>query len=274
MRQNILVILILLFFSTFVHSDVLILVHGYQGNMHSWEQSGINTILEKDDWHRGGLFQGGPSGPKLLVHKGQSEKNKVYIADLPSESPVIIQAHLLSGILNTVRDLHKDEPLIIVGHSAGGVVARMSLITGGSKNVSTLITIASPHIGTTRAEQALDVTGNHGPFNIAKNIFGGSGYDTLKRSQGLLLDLTRPRPGNMLFWLNSQPHPDINYISVVRLDPVGFAGDDLVPGHSQDMNNVPTLKGRSTVFATPQGHTLTPNDGETILQILKQLKSG
>jgi len=260
-----------LFFSSFAHSDVLILVHGYLGSAHSWEQSGINTILEKNNWHRGGLFTAGSNGPQLLTHAGKDKKNKVYVVDLPSESPVMIQANLLTGMLNTVRGLHKDEPLIIVGHSAGGVVARMALITGGSSNASALITIASPHIGTTRAEDALNVTANHGPFNIVKNVFGGSGYNTLQRSKGLLIDLIRPRPGNMLFWLNAQKHPDIDYVSVVRTNPVGFAGDDLVPGYSQDMNNVPALKGKSAVFTTPQGHTLEHYDGDTIVQILKHL---
>ena len=261
-----------LLFSTIAHSDVLILVHGYLGSSHSWEQTGINSILEKNNWNRGGLFTAGINGPQLLIHAGKDKKNKTYVVDLPSESPVMIQSNLLTGMINTVRALHKDEPLIIVGHSAGGVVARMSLITGGSKNVSALITIASPHIGTTRAEEALNVTADHGPFNVVKNIFGGSGYNTLQRSQGLLIDLIRPRPGNMLFWLNAQAHPNINYVSVIRTNPVGFAGDDLVPGYSQDMNNIPVLKGKSAVFTTPQGHTLEPYDGDTILQILKQLE--
>ena len=261
-----------LLFSSFSHSDVLVLVHGYQSSSQAWEHTGINTQLESHGWQRGGLFRGGPNGPQLLVHKGQSEKNKVYVVDLPSESPVMIQANILSGMLNAIRDLHSEEAIIIVGHSAGGVVTRMSLITAGSKNVSALITIASPHSGTTRAEQALDVTADHGPFNIMKNVFGGSGYDTLKRSEGLLFDLVRPRPGNMLYWLNVQPQPDIKYVSVVRLNPVGFAGDDMVPGYSQDMNNVPTLKGKSAVFTTPQGHTLHPQDGATIVAILESLK--
>ena len=260
-----------LLLSSFAHSDVLVLVHGYQGSANSWEQAGINTILENNGWHRGGLFTGSINGPQLLTHADKDKKNRVYVVDLPSESPVMLQANLLNGMLNTVRNLHKGEPLIIVGHSAGGVVARMSLITAGSKNISALITIASPHIGTTRAEDALNVTANHGPFNIVKNMFGGSGYDTLQRSKGLLIDLIRPRPGNMLFWLNAQPHPDINYVSVVRTNPVGFAGDDLVPGYSQDMNNIPVLKGKSAVFTTPQGHTLEPYDGDTIVQILKHL---
>ena len=75
----------------------------------------------------------------------------------------------------------------------------------------------------------------------------------------------------MLYWLNGQKHPDIEYVSVVRLNPVGFAGDELVPGYSQDMNNVPTIHGNSSVIVTPAGHTLVAQDGTTLLQILESL---
>lgn len=270
-KRNTLFALLMTFFSSAASADVLVLVHGYLGSANSWEASGINAILEQNGWNRGGVFKGSLAGPQLLTHAGKEKTNKTYVVDLPSQSPVMIQANLLSGMLNTIRSLHPGEKLFVVGHSAGGVVARMSMITAGSQNISALVTIASPHIGTTRAEDALNVTGNHGPFNIVKNVFGGSGYDTLKHSRGLLIDLIRPRPGNMLYWLNAQQHPDIDYVSVVRTNPVGFAGDDLVPGFSQDMNNVPVLKGKSQVFTTPQGHTLVPYDGHTIVQILKQL---
>ena len=197
----------------------------------------------------------------------------MYVVDLPSEAPVIVQSDFLLNMLNTIRQKRPDESIIIVGHSAGGVVARMSLIRGGAENVTTLITIASPHVGTTRANQALDATNESGPFGMVKNLFGGSDYNTLKRSRGLLFDLTQPYPGNMLYWLNNQKHPDIKYISVIRLNEVGFAGDDLVPGYSQDMNNVIALRGRSSVITTSVGHTLVAQDANTFLSILKTIES-
>jgi len=260
-----------LLYSSWACADVLVLVHGYQGSSMSWEQSGINKILEANDWKRGGIFQGSPNGPQLLTHENSAAKNKVYVVDLPSESPVKIQADLLNLMLDTIRERHENESIIIAAHSAGGVVSRMNLITGNNKNIAALITIASPHNGTDRAEQALDVTADHGPFNIVKNMFGGSDYNMLQRSQGLLFDLIRPRPGNMLYWLNTQKHPDIKYVSVVRLNSFGFAGDDIVPGYSQDMNNVPALKGKSTVYVSAKGHALSPLDGDTLIQIIKSL---
>lgn len=267
------VIMFLALISTSLQADVLVLVHGYLASPTSWEQSGINATLDANGWRRGGVFVSGPFGPQLFEADSRDADNTVYVVDLPSEAPVIVQSDLFLGMLNTIRQKQPDEPLIIVGHSAGGVVARMSLIRGGAKDVTALITIASPHVGTTRAEQALDVTDESGPFGIVKNIFGGSDYDTLKRSRGLLFDLTHPHPGNMLYWLNNQKHPEIIYISVIRQNPVGIAGDDLVPGFSQNMNNVATLHGKSSVITTAAGHTLVPQDANTILSVLEKLDS-
>ena len=229
-------------------------------------------MLDSNNWKRAGIFKNSITGIRLYEAPTKNADNTVYVVDLPSEAPVIVQSDLLSGMLDTIRQQQPDESLIIVGHSAGGVVARMSLVCGSSENVIALITIASPHVGTTRAEQAIDVTNESGPVGLVKNMFGGSGYDTLKRSRGLLFDLTRPRPGNMLYWLNAQKHPDIKYVSVIRQDPVGLAGDDLVPGFSQDMDNVPALRGHSSVVLTTAQHTLVTNDGVTLLSILKTIE--
>lgn len=266
------IVAVTLLTATTIQANVLVLVHGYLANADTWERNGINNVLDDSGWKRGGLFTRSPAGIQLLETKDRDAENTVYVVDLPADAPVIVQSDLLSNMLDTVRQRHPGEPIIIVGHSAGGVVARMSLVRAGAGNIIALITIASPHIGTTRAEQAIVATNESGPFGMVKSMFGGRDYDTIKSSRGLLFDLTRPYPGNMLYWLNSQKHPDIHYYSVVRLDPVGFAGDELVPGYSQNMNNIPVLQSSCSVITTPAGHTLVGQDANTILDILNQLK--
>ena len=145
------------------------------------------------------------------------------------------------------------------------------ILLGGERPIKALITIASPHVGTTLANRALDATDESGFFGGLKSFFGGSGYDTLRRSRGLLFDLAHPYPGSLLYWLNAQKHPDIRYVSVVRLNPVGFAGDELVPGYSQDMNNIPVLRGRSTRISIPSYHVLDMLDGGMIVNLLSEL---
>lgn len=269
---NILVFLFISITSINAKADVLVLVHGYLASADSWEVTGINSLLDANDWKRGGLISSAPAtAAPVLVGPGKDAANKVYVVDLPAEAPIIVQTDQLLAMLATIQALHPDESLVIVGHSAGGIVARTALVRGNIQNVKALITIASPHVGTTLANRALKATDESGMFGGIKSFFGGSGYDTLRRSRGLLFDLAHPYPGSLLYWLNAQRHPDIKYVSVVRLDPVGFAGDELVPGYSQDMNNVPSLHGSSSVIITPAGHTLVAEDGATLLQILNEL---
>ena len=253
-------------------ADVLVLVHGYLASADSWEVTGINSLLEANGWKRGGLVTSAPAtAAPVFVGPGKDAANKVYVVDLPAEAPIIVQTDQFLAMLATIQTLHPGESLVIVGHSAGGIVARTALVRGNIQNVKALITIASPHVGTTLANRAIDATDESGLFGGLKSFFGGSGYDTLRRSRGLLFDLAHPYPGSLLYWLNAQQHPDIKYVSVVRLDPVGFAGDELVPGYSQDMNNIPAMQGKSSVFVTPAGHTLVTEDGTTLLQILNGL---
>lgn len=251
-------------------ADVLLLVHGYLGGAHSWDSSGITTILQQRDWQRAGTYLADPVGVRLIPAAGTQARRKFYSADLASEAPIRIQVMQLQTILGAIEQAHPGEPLIIVGHSAGGVVARTALVLGSGQNVKSLITIASPHLGTVRAEQALDATDIPFPFSMVADFFGGETYDIAKRSSSLYLDLVRPFPGTFLYWLNAQPHPDIKYISVVRGQTGAGWGDYVVPGYSQDMNNVAALRGKASLVTIPVRHELAPADGSVILDMLAE----
>jgi len=247
-------------------AEVLVLVHGYLGAANSWDYTGVTAALQQDGWSRAGVYIAGPGGVRLIPAAGGKPARKFYAVDLPSEAPVLVQVYLLNDILASVAARHAGEPVVLVGHSVGGVVARAALVRGNHPQVRTLITIASPHLGTWRAEQALDVTDIPFPFSLITDFFGGEIYDTAMRSRSLYVDLVRPQPGSLLYWLNAQPHPDIRYISVVRADD--GPGDYVVPAISQDMNNVPVLRGRSSVTTIPARHGLEPQDGAVLVKLL------
>jgi pimeloyl-ACP methyl ester carboxylesterase len=255
-------------FVSALRADVVLLIHGYLSGAESWDASGITTALERVGWQRAGVFAAGPSGIHLIPAPGRPAPHKVYVVDLPSEAPILIQAYQLRQILQAVNTSNPGEPMVLVGHSAGGVVARAALVRGGAKDVKALITIASPHLGTYRAEQALDVTDIPFPFSMVTDFFGGETYDTARRSRGLYVDLVRPRPGSLLFWLNNQEHPELQYFSIVRGETTIMSGDYIVPGYSQDMNNVPALSGRSTRIALGTQHGLEMIDGSVIVSLL------
>ena len=259
-------------FASAVRADILVLIHGYLSGAESWDSSGITAVLEQAGWKRAGVFAAGPSGVQLLPSPSQAAGRKVYVVDLPSEAPILVQTYHLRQILQLLTESHPGESIVLVGHSAGGVVARAALVRGGARDVKALITIASPHLGTYRAEQALDATDIPFPFSMVADIFGGATYDTAKRSHGLFVDLVRPRPGSFLFWLNNQKHPDLQYFSVVRGEAAILSGDYIVPGYSQDMNNVPALRGKSTRIAVGTQHGLEMIDGSVIVNVLAGLR--
>jgi len=251
-----------------VRADVLLLVHGYLGGAYSWDNSGITTLLQQRGWQRAGVYVADPAGVRLVPAAGMQANRRFYTADLDSEAPMRIQVMQLQSILKAIEQANPGEPLDIVGHSAGGVAARAALVLGSGRNVRTLITIASPHLGTVRAEQALDATDIPFPFSMVTDFFGGETYHIARRSRSLYFDLVRPRPGTFLYWLNAQPHPDIRYISVVRAGTGAGWGDYVVPAYSQDMNNVPVLHGKSSVVTIPAQHGLEPADGKVMLDML------
>ena len=266
---KLLIIALLLFVGTpfSARADVLILIHGYMGSAVSWEASGINAILEKNGWHRGGIL----AGPKLIATGSGASGNRSYAVELPSLAPMMLQADHLQAMLQRINAMHPGEPLIIAAHSAGGIVARAVLARAGVAEVKALITVASPHLGTMRAEQALDATDTPWPFCLVENFFSNGSYRVVKSSRGALIDLTPAHPGSLLYWLNAQPHPQITYYSIVTPGPVGL-GDELVPVFSQDMNNVPALQGKSKVVAVRGGHSLSPEVGIALTGILAQIE--
>lgn len=263
MTRRLLAGLLFLLGSTAARAEVAVLVHGYLGSAHSWDTSGVNAVLASHGWRP--LAAVGPAAglPPVPADAG----NTVYTVALPSIAPLAVQADYLAAALRGIEARHPSEAVTLVGHSAGGVVGRLALVRSGVGQVQRLITIASPHLGTARALEALGATHDSGPVGWFKDLFGGNLYHTVKASAPDRR-AAAPIPGSLLYWLNAQPHPDIEYVSVIRTLPDGFAGDAVVPGFSQDMNQVPALRGKSRVVAAPSAHELLPGDGMLLAQLL------
>ncbi|MBF0455205.1 MAG: hypothetical protein HQL72_10375 [Magnetococcales bacterium] len=273
--MGLLLALFILGFNGAARADILVLVHGYLGDPGSWEESGMVSVLESNGWYRAGIVSTDPGGGVHLLPApaGQKQANKVYITALPSIAPLQFQANHLQLILAFLKQRHPEESFILAGHSVGGVVARLALVQGAVPNPKALITIASPHLGTPRAGQALDFTDAPWPIEVVKDIFGGPPYSTLKSSRSLYQDISGPWPGTLLYWLNNTPHPDIQYISILRGHSFMIWGDSVVPTGSQDMNNIPKLRGKSVVYTTGTGHSLVAADGFLLSEILKSFQA-
>ena len=256
-------------------ADVLVLVHGYLGTAHSWAESGVLDRLQRRGYRHAGTYGYGAIGVLFQSLARDAVQRPVYTVNLPSQAPIVIQADWLAAILRQINRRHPEQAINLAAHSAGGVVARMTLVRHGTLGVRHLITIATPHFGTGRALQALDATTDRGLFGFVKEFVvrratGHALYDTLQLSRGVLIDLMPPAPGNLLFWLNQQPHPDIAYTSIMRIGTFYMPGDQVVPPLSQDLNRAPALAGRVKTYSMANGHLLTPQDGDLIGNLLAE----
>jgi triacylglycerol lipase len=240
-----------------------VMLQGYLEDGHDWRASGVSRPLLDAGWQDGGQL--------LLVAQGVASdlprpvaENRFYTVVLPSEAPLTLQVTLLERYMAEVTGRHGEEDLYLIGHSAGGVLARLFMVRNPASGVDGLITIATPHTGSVLAEWG-NAIGNS-PLSWLTPWLGLS---TINRSQALYHELNRPYPGTLLNWLNQQPHPRAHYVSVIRESGLPFvSGDGVVEGWSQDMNQVPALRGRAKVVMSSGGHYLQIGDGVVIADLL------
>ncbi|MBK1724967.1 esterase/lipase family protein [Thiocystis violacea] len=254
---------------------ILVLVHGYLADSTSWQQSGVLPVLEQAGWTLAGNWQSTRSEVRWEPVGPPAGEFAIDTVDLPATAPLIEQARLLGGMLAAIAQQHPTDSVDLIGHSAGGVVARLALVNYGPSRVTRLITIAAPNLGTERAWEALDATNDTGLFGgikrwLVKREVGDDLYRTLQSSRGVLAGLTPPAPGNLLYWLNGRQHPDIAYVAVVRGAAYGLPGDQVVPAPSQDLRRVPALNGRASIRVVAGGHELSPQDGLLLSELVSR----
>ena len=254
---------------------ILVLVHGYLGDSATWRQSGVLAVLEQAGWKVAGNWRSTRSGVRLEPLTTPVGEFAIYTVDLPSTAPLMEQASLLGGMLGAIAQGHPTDRVDLIGHSAGGVVARLALVNFGAGTVTRLITIAAPHLGTERATQALEATDDRGLFGgikrwLVKRQVGEDIYRTVQSSRGVLADLAPPMPGNLLYWLNARQHPDIVYVAVVRGGGYGMPGDQAVPAASQDLRLVFALNRRAGIRVVAGDHLLSRQDGLVLSELVSK----
>ncbi|MDZ7750960.1 MAG: alpha/beta fold hydrolase [Gammaproteobacteria bacterium] len=247
-------------------AEVVVLVHGYLGDRDSWAEAEIPKALTGAGWVHGGHVLTTPQGARLQPFTRRPVTPSFFAVELPSEAPLAFQAGRLADAMAELTRHFPDQEFILVGHSAGGVVARLYVVTQPEAPVGGLVTIASPHLGTSKA--GLGLMAGQSPLGMMAPFVGLGG---LNRSQGLFADLLPARPRSTLFWLNHQEHPDIPYVSIVRREGGWKDGDLVVPEASQHLGNVPALQGRARSVMSDGGHLLTPRDGPLLVRILAGL---
>jgi pimeloyl-ACP methyl ester carboxylesterase len=260
--------LVLLVLSGATSAETLILIQGLLGNTDRWRDSGVTLALEQAGWYDAGRLSIADGGVRANGSEGSSPK-RFYTIDLPTFAPLLVQAETLDSYVSYLRRRYPHSGLVLAGHSAGGVLARLYMVQHHDEPFAALITIASPHLGSRSAELGAEI--GERTLGWMADLFGRK---TLEFHWGLVRDLRVERPYNLLGWLNHQPHPRALYVSIVRKSDAGKdpAGNLLVPAWSQDMNQVFALHGRVRTIAVDAGHGLRAADGRLLARILGWLR--
>ncbi len=249
-------------------AEAMVLVQGYLGDDDPWRRSGVTTAIVRAGWQDGGHLVDGSQGVRRNGPGSKAAKS-FYTLALPTEAPLLVQADYLEHYMDYLRIRHEGESITLIGHSAGGVLARLYMVQHPEVRISALVTIAAPHLGTGTAEAGL--MASQSPLGWVAPFMGAQ---SINRSQGLYHDLSRENPGNLLFWLNRQPHPKSRYVAVVHKDGGFFGmGDLIVPEWSQNMNNVASLRGAVVTVPVSGEHQLNPGDGALLMDLLQRLQA-
>lgn len=248
-------------------AQTLVLISGFLGDSEGWRDSGVTWLLAEQGWWEGGELKMTPVGVMPTAPPTRSAR-RFFTLDMPNTGPLFVQAAFLGKYLEFIHARYPGEPIILVGHSAGGVVARLYMVLQPRSGVSALITIASPHLGSELAQ--LGTLMGNSPMAWFAPFMGASKFN---RAQALFQDLAPARPYNLLGWLNLQPHPPALYVSIVRGRDASWLGmgDLLVPAYSQDLNNVPALRGMARTLPTGGSHEVQFEDGILLVRMLTLL---
>lgn len=259
---------VLLALSVSAQAKQLVLIQGYLSNSGIWQESGITRLLSQNDWSYSGEYYSSSNGVGIYqAPETAIVSNRYYLVALPTEASLSIQGYYLKAYLKHLRHTFPSEPIILVGHSAGGVLARYVMVQAPELQINQLITIASPHLGTESAE--LGKLLGDSPLALFTPMIGAG---AINRSQGLYRDLLPEQPGRLLYWLNRQPHPDAEYISIVRDKNAHHGGDMVVEENSQYLEQVYDLRLRAYSYVVPATHNLSIADGYLILDLINERK--
>lgn len=234
----------------------MLLIPGLQGQQdQAFREAGVTVPLAASGWTDGGYLIPSTRGAEF-ERDLQARERVFYALIMPTDRPIAAQAEWLNTYLDAVIRRHREQPIILVAHSIAGVVARYALVTRTRPEVNALVTIATPHLDAGML-QLSDLFWQSPLSTLTPLVADGE----LKRLLELFIGFSSGQPGNVLGWLGHQTHPDIRYVSIVRL------ADTLVEPTLQDLGRLPELRGRVETLYSPGGHALAPTDG-TLLAAL------
>ena len=121
----------LILLSSLAQAETLVLIPGFQEQGMAWRFRHVTSALESSGWVDAGNLNFSPKGIVNSTRLAKRPKKALYTLELPTQLSIIQQSTILNQYLNLLARIRK-EPLSLVGHSAGGLVARYWLVTNHS----------------------------------------------------------------------------------------------------------------------------------------------
>lgn len=222
--KNLITIVALSFLSTASMASTVFLINGV-GSPVSWINTGIYDNLSKN------------------------KDLKVNVFATPYHLSIQAQSQLL------LREISKGSgPIFLIGHSAGGIVARHALLSmnqKGKDRVMGLITVATPHRGSSIA-RTNNFINNKIPFGDFFTKFISKKSSKSRYVSAQLMDSSP-----LLMHMNNLEHPGSTcYVSIVKRG--GKLNNYFAKPYSQDMNNINNINAGTLYSKT--GHDLHESD--------------
>jgi len=262
--RSVFLILFLLFCSGVTLAKTVVLIHGFASGPGSWYKHRVAQVLVANGYADGGVL---PQAPPWRVQHGP---DVFYVVHLPWWAPLEVQGHLLDRMLKSVYQQRR-EPVILVGHSTGGIVARLYSIAPASMRVPVagVITIASPNLGTPFAQVAWRMLDS--PMGaMLKEMDDKS--NRFYAARWLLWQIGTDNSA-LVHWINHMPHPkEVRYVSLIHTRKLDLRRGDfglVVPPKYQDLHRVPALYGRAQSITMRLGHKLHWRDGTVLVGLLR-----
>ncbi len=257
-------LLLLLLWGSLASARTVVLVHGFASGPGVWYSQGVVQALNGAGFADGGIL------PDLPNRAAVAAPDVVLAVRMPWWLPLQQQAHWLQAVLQRVYR-RRHEPVILVGHSSGGVVARFYSLAPARARVpvSAVVTVASPNLGTPLARLAWAML--RSPMGRAlKSMDGRSAR--LYAARRLLWQLRSDGP--VMHWMNRMRHPEgVRYVSLVHTRRLDMRRGDfglVVPPKYQDLRRVPALSGRARSIPVSAGHRLSRRDGWALAALMRR----
>ncbi len=282
------------------HPAIFVPGLGYTGKF--WEKSEAIKDLRRLGWEYGGELKVKVKDGKITVQPENIKPAHLYTVTFSSTQLAIVeQGKELAEVIKKVKAAnYKEDKVILIGHSMGGLASREYLQSDYYQgDVAGFIAVGTPHQGSNFDLQKIELKlvpkflrdlkwkvddeGDAVRDLRPKSVYLEGGPETASPDEFRSKDINlNGKVGDQITGLNdlyTRPLPeDVYYGSVIGSGCPFIAtrtqckfSDGIVRVNSQDMNKIPGINVESKVMVTEKDHFGQANDSWVLIESLRPL---